>query len=289
MISNKEIQQTVQHALDEDLGSGDLTAGLIPNDIQSSASIISRENAIFCGKLWVDETFRQLDPDISIDWKLDEGDNIIADQELCTITGPASVLLSGERTALNFLQTLSGTATLARTYADCVSDLPVRILDTRKTIPGLRMAQKYAVRCGSCFNHRKGLYDAILIKENHIIACGSVSEAIHIARRNAAGLPVEIEVETIAEVKQALAAGADALLLDNFSLEMLQQAVKLSNGRVKLEASGGITLDNLYDIALTGVDFISIGALTKDIQSIDLSMRFDNQLNNRDGTKSNPS
>jgi len=278
MINNKEIQQTVQHALDEDIGSGDLTAGLIPDDTQTSANVICRENAILCGSLWFDETFRQLDPAITIEWMFEEGDAIKADEVLCTLNGSATTLLSGERTALNFLQTLSGTATLARRYANCVSDLPVQILDTRKTIPGLRMAQKYAVRCGSCFNHRKGLYDAILIKENHIIASGSVSEAIHIARRNAAGLPVEIEVETISEVEQALEAGADALLLDNFSLDMLKQAVKLNDGKVKLEASGGITLDNLYEIGLTGVDFISIGALTKDIQSIDLSMRFDNRI-----------
>jgi nicotinate-nucleotide pyrophosphorylase (carboxylating) len=224
---------------------------------------------------WFDAVFAELDTRIHIEWLARDGARIMAGQRLCTLQGPARALLTGERTALNFLQTLSGTATLARRYADIVADLPVRILDTRKTLPGLRLAQKYAVRIGGCHNHRTGLYDGILIKENHIVAAGSIRQAIQQARAESPGFPVEIEVENEAQIGQALEADAERLLLDNFPLPELQRAVKLVEGRAELEASGGVTLQNLRETALAGVDFISIGTLTKNLQSIDLSMRFE--------------
>ncbi len=272
-MTQAEIDNMVQRALREDLGDGDVTAALIPAGTLSQARVISREAAVLCGREWFDSVFRQLDPAVKIHWQAQDGDAIAAHQELCRLQGQARVLLSGERTALNFLQTLSGTATLARRYHEQVKDLPVTVLDTRKTIPGLRLAQKYAVRCGGCSNHRMGLYDGILIKENHILACGSISAAIARARTCAPALPIEVEVENLEEIKEALANGADILLLDNFEPEMLQRAVALNQGRSRLEASGGITLENIRHIAQSGVDYISVGALTKDVRAVDLSMR----------------
>jgi nicotinate-nucleotide pyrophosphorylase (carboxylating) len=229
---------------------------------------------VLCGQPWFDAVFAELDSHLSVCWQARDGDNIKNNQTLCTVTGPARSILTGERTALNFLQTLSATATLARRYAETVADLPVRILDTRKTIPGMRQAQKYATRTGGCDNHRSGLYDAILIKENHIAATGSINNAVRAARNSNANVMIEVEVENTDQLQQALAAGADRLLLDNFDMEALAAAVQYVAGRAEVEASGNITLENLRDIAATGVDFISIGALTKNIQAIDLSMLF---------------
>jgi nicotinate-nucleotide pyrophosphorylase (carboxylating) len=269
-----QIENDVRRALEEDLGSGDISAELIPADRVWKASVISRETAILCGHNWFDAVFHHLDADVDIRWYAHDGDAIEADQQLCTLKGPARSLLSGERAALNFLQTLSGTATLAHAYASRVEGLATRILDTRKTIPGLRRAQKYAVRCGGCHNHRFGLYDAFLIKENHIAAAGSIADAIRAARALGKQLPVEIEVEDLNGLEQALQAGADRVLLDNFGIQALREAVAVNAGRAELEASGGITLDNVRDYADTGVDYISIGALTKHLRAIDLSMRF---------------
>jgi nicotinate-nucleotide pyrophosphorylase (carboxylating) len=269
-----QIEQDVRRALEEDLGSGDISAELIPADRVWKAVVISRETAILCGHNWFNAVFHHLDTNIDIRWYARDGDGIASDQQLCTLEGPARSLLSGERAALNFLQTLSGTATLARAYASRLEGLATRILDTRKTIPGLRRAQKYAVRCGGCHNHRFGLYDAFLIKENHIAAAGSIADAIRAARALGKQLPVEIEVENLAGLEQALRAGADRVLLDNFDIDTLREAVAVNAGRAELEASGGITLDNVRDYAATGVDYISIGALTKHLRAIDLSMRF---------------
>jgi len=274
-VLDEPLLQTVRSALSEDVGSGDITAHLIPETHSARAGVICREPAVLCGMAWFNAVFAELDTRIRVDWHVHDGAQIGSGQRLCTLQGPARAMLTGERTALNFLQTLSGTATLARRYADVVADLPVRILDTRKTLPGLRLAQKYAVRIGGCHNHRTGLYDGILIKENHIVAAGSILQAIQQARAENPGMPVEIEVENEAQLRQALEAGADRLLLDNFALAELKQAVKLVDGRAELEASGGITLENLREVALTGVDFISIGTLTKNVQSIDLSMLFE--------------
>ena len=268
-----EIKQSVTHALAEDVGAGDITAQLIPAEAISEARVISREAATVCGIDWVNEVFAQLDANVDITWHVKDGDRVEADQLLCELTGSSRSLLTGERTALNFLQSLSGTASLAQRYADIVAGLAVKILDTRKTIPGLRLAQKYAVTCGGCFNHRTGLYDGILIKENHIIAAGSIAAAVRQARALST-LPVEVEVENLGEVEQALAAQADILLLDNFTLEQLSQAVDLNQDQAKLEASGGVSLQTLRAIAETGVDYISVGGLTKDIKAVDLSMRF---------------
>ena len=265
---------TVRAALAEDIGSGDITAALIPPEQQAHATVICREPAVLCGMAWFNAVFAELDTTISVEWQARDGKRLQAGQQLCTLSGPARHILTGERTALNFLQTLSATATLARRYADEVADLPVRILDTRKTIPGLRLAQKYAVRTGGCDNHRLGLYDGILIKENHIAAAGSIREAVQQARSTSPGIHVEVEVETTAQITAAIAAGADRLLLDNFSHAAMAAAVQLVAGRARLEASGNITLENLRETALTGVDFISTGTLTKNIQAIDLSMRF---------------
>jgi nicotinate-nucleotide pyrophosphorylase (carboxylating) len=269
------IEHDVSCALAEDLGSGDITAELIPEDCTWEASVYSRESAILCGRNWFDAVFHHLDERTEVRWYAADGDAIAAHQVVCTLKGPARCLLSGERTALNFLQTLSGTATLARSYARQLEGLQTRVLDTRKTIPGLRHAQKYAVRCGGCHNHRFGLYDAFLIKENHIAAAGSIAQAIQTARQHKPDFMVEIEVESLEQLQQALDAGADRILLDNFSLAQLNKAVTLTKRRVQLEASGGITLDNIRQYAQTGVDYISVGALTKNVRAIDLSMRFD--------------
>lgn len=274
-VLDEDLLHTVRIALTEDIGTGDITAALIPEQQMAQATVISREPAIVCGMAWFNAVFGELDSRIKTDWLVRDGDAVDGDQALCTLSGPARSLLSGERTALNFLQTLSATATLSRQYAETVADLPVRILDTRKTIPGLRNAQKYAVRIGGCDNHRNGLYDGILIKENHIAAAGSINRAVKQARADNPGMPVEVEVENESQLLQALDAGADRLLLDNHSVSELRAAVKTVAGRAGLEASGGVTLDNLRDIALTGVDYISTGSLTKDIKAIDLSMIFD--------------
>lgn len=265
---------TVRLALEEDIGSGDVSAALIPGDSIWQATVISRETAIICGRAWFDAVFRLIDSKVTINWRAADGTEVNDGQTICTLHGPARALLSGERAALNFLQTLSGTATLSRQYADIVTDLGTRILDTRKTIPGLRRAQKYAVVCGGCHNHRTGLYDAFLIKENHIAAAGSIKQAVEKATATNSRLLIEVEVESLSEMQEALNAGVKRLLLDNFSREKLLQAVELNDGRAELEASGGITLNNLRSIAETGVDYISVGALTKDVRAIDLSMRF---------------
>jgi len=261
-------------ALAEDIGSGDLTAALIPQAAQAEATVISREPAVLCGIAWFDAVFRQLDASATMDWRAADGDRILPDQLLCVLRGPARVLLSGERTALNFLQALSGTATLARQFADAVAGTGATILDTRKTLPGLRLAQKYAVRCGGCQNHRIGLFDAVLIKENHIMAAGSISAAIAAARRLHPGVTVEVEVESLTELQEALAAGPDIVMLDNFDLQTMAEAVQRTARRVKLEASGNVNLTTVRRIAETGVDYISVGSLTKDVRAVDLSMRF---------------
>ena len=274
-VPAKEITDSVARALAEDIGSGDITAGLIPEQTTAQAAVVCREAAVLCGRLWFDEVFRQLDARVQIVWHAQDGDRIHPDQTLCELRGLARALLTGERTALNFLQTLSGTATQTRAYVDAVRGTRATILDTRKTIPGLRTAQKYAVTCGGGQNHRMGLYDAVLIKENHIAAAGSVPAALAQARAAVASeVLAEIEVETMDQLRAALSAGATRILLDNFDLEQLNHAVREAAGRAKLEASGGITLDNICAIAQTGVDFISVGSLTKHIHAIDLSMRF---------------
>ncbi|MFI3137055.1 MAG: carboxylating nicotinate-nucleotide diphosphorylase [Methylococcaceae bacterium] len=256
----------------EDLGSGDLTAAIIPAAKRASAEVVTREDMVLCGQAWFDAVFRVLDADVTVEWLHAEGTSVSAGAVLCRLQGAARSLLSGERTALNLLQTLSATATVARHYADAVAGTGCKVLDTRKTIPGLRLAQKYAVTCGGCYNHRIGLYDAVLIKENHIIAAGSIANAIHIARQLTQVL-LEVEVESLAELQEALLAKPDRILLDNFPLADLQQAVVLTAGQIALEASGNIRLDNIRQVAETGVNFISIGALTKDIKAMDLSMR----------------
>ena len=270
-----DITESVRRALVEDVGSGDLTAALIAPDSMARATVICRETAVLCGCAWFGEVFHQLDPRITITWSLQDGDSVLPRQTLCTLHGPARALLTGERTALNFLQTLSGTATLTRRYVEAVYGTSAVILDTRKTLPGLRLAQKYAVTCGGGHNHRLGLYDAILIKENHLHACGSVAAALAAARTVAGTeMLIEIEVENLKQLHAALDAGAQRLLLDNFDLAGLCRAVLETRGRARLEASGGITLDNVRAIAETGVDYISVGGLTKNLSAIDLSMRF---------------
>jgi nicotinate-nucleotide pyrophosphorylase (carboxylating) len=271
----EDIADSVLQALAEDVGAGDLTASLIPAEIQAEAQVVTREPAILCGTAWFDEVFRQVDKRVSVTWNARDGDTIRAGQILCILHGPARALLTGERTALNFLQLLSGTATLARKYVDAVRGTRAVILDTRKTIPGLRHAQKYAVTCGGGQNHRLGLYDAILIKENHIAAAGSIAAALHAAKASVPkGITVEIEVENIEQLREALETGAGRILLDNFSHEELKAAVREAGGRAKLEASGGINLSNIRTIAETGVDFISIGDITKNVEAVDLSLRF---------------
>ncbi|MGB0467819.1 MAG: carboxylating nicotinate-nucleotide diphosphorylase [Pontibacterium sp.] len=270
----KDIQATVTNALREDIGGGDITAQLIPADTTATAGVISRQDAVICGTAWVNEVFHQIDPGLEINWQVKDGDLVSRDQTLFTATGSARNLLTAERTALNFLQTLSGTATVSKFYADKVAGTAVKLLDTRKTLPGLRTAQKYAVTCGGCFNHRIGLFDAFLIKENHIMGCGGIEAAIKTAQCNEPGKPVEVEVETFEELQAALISGADIIMLDNFTLEEMREAVSLVDGQAKLEASGNITDETLRPIAETGVDYISIGALTKHCQAVDLSMRF---------------
>ncbi|MCG8487212.1 MAG: carboxylating nicotinate-nucleotide diphosphorylase [Chromatiales bacterium] len=270
------ISGQVSQALAEDLGSGDLTAALLDADAVTQAQIICREQAVVCGIPWVNEVYRQLDPAIELVWQAGDGETVTENQVLCRLSGNTRALLSGERCALNYLQSLSGTATIANRYAQAVAGIDVRILDTRKTVPGLRLQQKYAVRCGGCHNHRVGLYDAVLIKENHIRAAGSIDAALARSRRLVPdGVSIEIEVETLDELQQALDGGAQKLLLDNFTPEQLREAVKLSAGRARLEASGGIHLGTIREIAETGIDDISVGALTKDIRAIDLSMLFE--------------
>lgn len=274
-ISLQAIREQVRRALIEDVGDGDLTANLIPETARSEARVISREAAVICGCRWFEQVFALLDESIRIDWQVADGDQVEPNQLLCVLSGPARALLTGERTALNFLQTLSGTATLTRKYVDAVAGTGVKVLDTRKTIPGLRRAQKYAVSCGGGTNHRMGLFDGVLIKENHIAAAGSISEAVAQARHHApGGIPVEVEVEDLHEVREALAAGADILLLDNMEPATLREAVALTHGQAKLEASGGVTLETIREIAETGVDYISVGELTKHLRALDLSMRF---------------
>ncbi|WP_226507370.1 carboxylating nicotinate-nucleotide diphosphorylase [Pseudomonas sp. MWU16-30317] len=268
-----EIEANVRRALLEDVGSGDITAQLIPAERLAKATIITRDDCTISGTAWVDAVFRQLDPRVAVHWQVSDGQRGTANQPLFHLEGPARSLLTGERTALNFLQMLSAVATRAQYFADKVADTQVKLLDTRKTLPGLRLAQKYAVTCGGCHNHRIGLYDAFLIKENHIAACGGIALAITAAHRIAPGKPVEIEVESLAELKEALDAGADIVMLDELSLDDMREAVRLNAGRAKLEASGGINDSTLRVIAETGVDYISIGAMTKDVKAVDLSMR----------------
>ena len=268
-----EITANVRAALAEDIGSGDITAQLIPAERLARAKIITREAATICGTAWVDEVFRQLDPRVQVTWHVADGERAMQDQTLFTLEGPARALLSGERSALNFLQLLSGVASRCREYADLVEGTAVQLLDTRKTLPGLRLAQKYAVTCGGCHNHRIGLYDAFLIKENHIAACGGIAQAVASARQIAPGRPVEVEVENLEELQQALDAGADIIMLDELDDDDMRTAVSLNAGRAKLEASGGVNKTTLRGIAETGVDYISIGTLTKDVKAIDLSMR----------------
>ena len=268
------ISQQVALALAEDIGDGDVTALLIPADKPADAGIICREPAILCGSAWVSEVFNQLDTTIQIEWNCQDGDKIQSNQELCRLHGSARHLLSGERTALNVLQTLSATATQAHEYVMAVEGTGCRILDTRKTIPGLRLAQKYAVRCGGACNHRSGLYDMVLIKENHISAAGSIQAAVDTARRLSPDIPLEVEVENLQQLQQALDADVDRILLDNMDIPTLKQAVQVTNRRIPLEASGGVSQKTARDIAQTGVDYISIGSITKHIHAIDLSMRF---------------
>ncbi|QWL64372.1 carboxylating nicotinate-nucleotide diphosphorylase [Aeromonas jandaei] len=281
----QDVSRAVRAALLEDLGdaltaldqpdaSADITAQLIPADRMASARVITREAGVFCGQPWVDEVFVQLGGEVKVEWKVQDGEVISPNQELFRLHGPARLLLTGERNALNFVQTLSGVATLTARYVAELEETDCRLLDTRKTIPGLRTAQKYAVTCGGGKNHRIGLYDAYLIKENHILACGGIAEAINEARHLNPGKPVEVEVESLAELEQALAANADIVMLDNFDVAMMREAVGINQGRAKLEVSGNVTLDTLAEFAATGVDFISVGALTKHVRALDLSMRF---------------
>ena len=268
-----EIEANARRALAEDIGGGDITAQLIPAERMAHATVITRESAVICGTAWVDAVFRQLDPRVAVHWQVRDGERASPNQALFHLEGPARALLSGERSALNFLQTLSAVATRCQHYADLVQGTAVKLLDTRKTLPGLRLAQKYAVTQGSCHNHRIGLYDAFLIKENHIAACGGIAEAVQAAHRIAPGKPVEVEVESLEELRQALEAGADIVMLDELTQDEMRQAVAITQGRAKLEASGGINDSTLRAIAETGVDYISIGTLTKDVKAVDLSMR----------------
>jgi nicotinate-nucleotide pyrophosphorylase (carboxylating) len=273
-----DLVRQVEAALREDLGSGDVTASLVPAAQRVRGNVITREQAVLCGRAWADETFRQLDTRVQLTWHAADGERVAADQVIFSIVGPARPVLSGERTALNFLQLLSGTATAARRFVDAVAGTHCRILDTRKTVPGLRTAQKYAVRCGGAQNHRMGLYDQVLIKENHIAAAGSLTGAIEAARHNAAGVAVEVEVETLGELQEALAARPDIIMLDEFTLEDMRTAVALNRAQgsvAKLEVSGSVSLEAVRAIAETGVDYISVGALTKHVRAIDLSMRLD--------------
>ena len=274
-----EITRAVADTLREDLGgtldaSADITASLIPAVTQNVATIITREHGVFCGQMWADEVFKQLGDEVTIDWHVQDGDKVEPNQVLCTLTGPARILLTGERNAMNFIQTLSGCATLTAVYAEKIAHTECRLLDTRKTIPGLRSALKYAVACGGGFNHRIGVFDAYLIKENHIIACGGIKKAIETAKQLNPGKPVEVETESLEELQQAIDAGADIIMLDNFTTDMMRQAVDINAGRAALENSGNVTLETIAEFAETGVDYISVGALTKHLKAMDLSMRF---------------
>ncbi|WP_237485567.1 carboxylating nicotinate-nucleotide diphosphorylase [Vibrio hippocampi] len=274
-----EITRAVADTLREDLGgtldvSADITASLIPEDAHNTATIITREHGVFCGQAWADEVFKQLGSQVSIEWHVKDGDKVVPNQTLCTLTGPARILLTGERNAMNFIQTLSGCASVVAQYAEQIAHTPCRLLDTRKTIPGLRSALKYAVACGGGYNHRIGVFDAYLIKENHIIACGGINKAIATAKQLNPGKPVEVETESLDELRQAIDAGADIIMLDNFTKEMMREAVKINAGRAALENSGNVTLETIKEFAETGVDYISVGALTKHLVALDLSMRF---------------
>ncbi|MBS94539.1 MAG: nicotinate-nucleotide diphosphorylase (carboxylating) [Chromatiales bacterium] len=272
------IIRDVEYALVEDIGSGDITARLVPDDQRARAVVQVRDDAVLCGSPWFEEVFTQLSKDIRVRWNAADGDLIKAGSVVCELEGPARPLLTGERTALNFLQTLSASATATRAFSIAIENTGATILDTRKTLPGLRLAQKYAVKTGGGMNHRKGLYDAILIKENHILSCGSISNAVKSALKQNENVPIVVEVENLDEAREAIEAGANQLLLDNFDPEMLAEAVALRNQidtNIKLEASGGISLDSVQGIAEAGVDYISVGTLTKDIRAIDLSMRFE--------------
>jgi len=273
-LLTNSILRSVREALNEDVGSGDITATLVDEDKQYSVKVIAREPAIICGTAWVNETFGQVDRSVSVQWRVADGDSVNANQTLFTAQGNARAILTAERTALNFLQLLSGTATVCHEYVDAIKGTQAQILDTRKTVPGLRLAQKYAAKCGGCRNHRIGLYDAFLIKENHIAASGSITAAVQRAKALKPGIPVEVEVEHLAQYAEAQAAGADIIMLDNFSLADMRTAVANNRKQAKLEASGNIELASLREVADTGVDYISIGALTKHIRAIDLSMRF---------------
>lgn len=271
----EDVAAAVRRALEEDVGSGDVTSRLVAPDATISASVVCREPAVLCGTAWFDEVFRQLDANIAVDWQAADGDALIAGDEICTITGPAAAILTGERSALNFLQLLSGTATAARGYARAVEGSHTQVLDTRKTLPGLRSAQKYAVRCGGCHNHRQGLFDAVLIKDNHIANAGSIEKVVAAARRDNPDLTVEVEVESLEQLDQALAAGADVVMLDNFDRAEICQAVARARGRARLEISGNVAIEDLPSLAQTGIDYISVGALTKHVKAVDFSMRFE--------------
>jgi len=275
VLTQNDIDPIVKLALDEDIGSGDITAGLVDRNERASATVITREAGVLCGTQFVDAVFAAVDPDVTVVWKKADGDALAVNDVLFTLEGNARSILTGERAALNFLQMLSGTASYSASLARIIEGTKTKLLDTRKTIPGFRNAQKYAVTCGGCFNHRIGLFDAFLIKENHIAACGGIRQAVEQARQNAPGKPVEVEVESLEELDHALTAGADRIMLDNFSLEDMRRGVAIAAGRAELEASGNVTEATLRGIAETGVDFISIGALTKVVMPLDLSMRLD--------------
>ncbi|CAM2771971.1 carboxylating nicotinate-nucleotide diphosphorylase [Vibrio neptunius] len=274
-----EISRSVTETIKEDLGgtldpSADITASLIPADAHNEATIITREHGVFCGQAWADEVFKQLGGEVTITWHVQDGDVVEPNQILCHLSGPSRALLTGERNAMNFIQTLSGCATITAEYAKHLEGTDCRLLDTRKTIPGLRSALKYAVACGGGFNHRIGVFDAYLIKENHIIANGGIAQTIQNAKQLNPGKPVEVETESLEELTEAIEAGADIIMLDNFTTEMMRQAVKINAGRAALENSGNVTLETLREYAETGVDYISVGALTKHVKAMDLSMRF---------------
>ncbi len=282
-ITDNELQPIIEmhvaSALQEDLGSGDLTAALLSSNLEAAATVVTRETMVLAGRPWFDEVYRQIDPEVRITWHGADGNRVESTRSICQVRGRVRSLVSGERCALNFLQLMCGTATITEAYVAAVVGTGVRILDTRKTVPGLRLAQKYAVRCGGGFNHRFGLFDAILIKENHILACGGIESAVATARKMHADLPLEVEVETIDELRQALAVRCERILLDNFSVHDLDDAVRINRTEGKppaiLEASGGVTLETVRSVAQMGVDYISIGAMTKHVRAVDLSMRFD--------------
>ncbi len=275
MLTHNDIDPIVKLALTEDIGDGDITAGLVDSNEHASAKVITREAGVLCGTQFVDAVFASVDPDVKVIWQMSDGDALAPNDVLFTLEGNARSILTGERAALNFLQMLSGTASYSASLARLIQGTKTKLLDTRKTIPGFRNAQKYAVTCGGCFNHRIGLFDAFLIKENHIAACGGIRQAVEQARENAPGKPVEVEVETLDELEQALIASADRIMLDNFTLDDMRKAVAITAGKAELEASGNVTEKTLRGIAETGVDFISIGALTKVVIPLDLSMRLD--------------